>query len=306
MTRIDLHPEELFDRNQSGRASKEDQLRLKAHLDICPACRFEHALGADCRHSAAPREGDELVVARIRASVVRALERRGRARTLAPGARRPRRWILLACGAILVVGTGGAATILWRARHASRNDDAARAIATKPAFTVHVPAAPPAPTAAEQPEETTTQIAESPIVPRRPSRATPEEVPKASSAAELFARANSLRRQNEPSEALHIYRELQRAYPGSPEELVSRVALGRLLLDRMGNAGAALTEFDAYLARAPSGSLAEEAMIGRAIALGRLGRAAEEQSAWSALLAAHPASTYAARARARIAELRAK
>jgi len=310
MSRIDLHPEELFDRAQSGLASKDEQLRLKAHLESCPACRFEHALGDDCRRSAAPRDGDELVVARIRASALRALQRRSRARSYGVAATPPRRWLLLACAAILVVGTGGAATVLWRARQAAAEEppvstEHAAPASRSPATAAPATAPPPPSAAAEGSEEAPTRGAEVPSSARRVPRAT-EEAPKPSSAAELFARANALRRQNETSEALGVYRELQHDYPGSSEELVSRVTLGRLLLDRVGNAGAALTEFDSYLSRSPGGSLSEEAMIGRALALGRLGRAAEERTAWSALLAAHPSSTYGARARERIQKLAGK
>lgn len=307
MTRIDLHPEELLDRAQSGIASADEQQRLKAHLDVCSACRFEHALGAECRESAAPQADDELVMARIRASVSRALERRSYVHSQGAIARRPRRWIMLACAAILIVGTGGAATLIWRARSVPPEPltrAPVSAVEPKRDAVAKPTTAPPesAATAVESPVEAASAAPDALPALRKPAHSGADEAPKASSAAELFARANSLRRQNETAEALRVYRELQTGHPGSPEELVSRVTVGRLLLDRVGNASAALAEFDAYLARAPGGSLSEEAMIGRALTLGRLGRSAEEKNAWSALLAAHPASTYAARARARIAE----
>jgi TolA-binding protein len=123
-------------------------------------------------------------------------------------------------------------------------------------------------------------------------------------ASELFAKANTLRRGGQTADAVHAYRALEQAFPGSTEALVSRVTLGRLLLDRGIDVRAALVEFDAYLSRAPKGPLAEEALIGRALSLGRLGRASDaERGAWSSLLATHPKSTYAARARARIEQL---
>jgi hypothetical protein len=81
------------------------------------------------------------------------------------------------------------------------------------------------------------------------------------------------------------------------------VSLGRLLLDRVGDAAGALAQFNSYLASSSQGTLGEEALIGRALALGRLRRVAEERSTWGMLLASHPGSTYAARARARIEQL---
>ena len=106
------------------------------------------------------------------------------------------------------------------------------------------------------------------------------------------------------NEAAHTYRDLQSSFPGSPEEIVSRVTLGRLMLDRLGDARGALVQFDSYLANPTHGALREEALIGRALALGRLHRQAEEKGAWAALVAAYPKSAYAERARARLEELR--
>ena len=143
-----------------------------------------------------------------------------------------------------------------------------------------------------------------------PSRAAPSSIdrPKAAeapvNAAELFARANLARRRGDVNEAAHTYRDLQSTFPGSPEEIVSRVTLGRLMLDRLGDARGALVQFDSYLANPTHGALREEALIGRALALGRLHRQAEEKGAWAALVAAYPKSAYAERARARLEELR--
>jgi TolA-binding protein len=102
---------------------------------------------------------------------------------------------------------------------------------------------------------------------------------------------------------VRLYRELADLFPGTREEVTSRVSLGRLLLDRMGNPGRALQLFESYLSAAPDGTLAEEARLGRALCLGRLGRSDEERGAWEDLLASHPDTVHQARARARLEEL---
>ena len=127
----------------------------------------------------------------------------------------------------------------------------------------------------------------------------------ARSASELFAAANAARREREPAAAVRGYRELLRAHPRSDEAHVARVALGRLLLDRLGDARGALREFDGYLQDPRRLPLREDALIGKALALQRLGRVRDEHSAWKALLAAYPASAYADRARTRVAALTA-
>ena len=139
----------------------------------------------------------------------------------------------------------------------------------------------------------------------RPRRATPvPQAPAPASAAELFARANGARRSGRYDEAVRTYRELARAHAGSREEVLSRVTLGDLLLTRLGDARGALASFDHYLASSPSGTLAEEALVGRALALGRLGRSSEERRAWEELLRRHPNSVHVARARRRLDALR--
>jgi TolA-binding protein len=137
-----------------------------------------------------------------------------------------------------------------------------------------------------------------------PSRAT--ALPATRSAAELFSEANRARRAGDMAQAARGYRELTQRYPGSAEALVARVSVGRLLLDRLGNARGALAEFDVYLNNASHRALREEALIGRAVALGRLGRRSEERAAWRTLLRVFPSSTHATRARARLDELESR
>lgn len=145
-----------------------------------------------------------------------------------------------------------------------------------------------------------------PAAPPASARPTTNDVPSANATlgpAELFARANEARRANETKRAIELYDELQKRFPDSREASTSRVALGRLLLDRADEPARARASFDRYLAGDPSGPLAEEARAGRALALMRLGDQAAERAAWLELLERHPSSLHAERARQRLVVL---
>jgi TolA-binding protein len=308
MTRVDLHPEELLDRVRCGMASSEDEARLRAHLASCTACRLEHTLALDALRSAAERPGDAAVLERLRAGTIRAFQRT-RVSAVGQGTRQRSRHVRVLAAAIVFFGAIAAAAVFLRVRgEQTRASEPAPAVMNvAQSARALVPAPPPAasleaPTATK--EEAMAPHAEkrrAVIEPRSPAADVTR--PSSASAEELFARANLQRRSGETAEAVRTYRELAQAFPASDEALISRVSLGRLLLDRLGNARAALGEFDAYLARAPRGALSEEALIGRALCLGRLGNAPEEQKAWRMLLSEHPGSTYAARARSRLERL---
>jgi hypothetical protein len=76
-----------------------------------------------------------------------------------------------------------------------------------------------------------------------------------------------------------------------------------MLLDR-GSSEQALAQFNQYLAR--PGDVGEEALVGRATALGRLGRSTAEAAAWREVIERHPESIYAAHAKKRLAALAEK
>ncbi len=121
-------------------------------------------------------------------------------------------------------------------------------------------------------------------------------------AAELFRDANAERRAGNIGSAIDLYRSLQKRYPDAPEAQAARVSLGRLLLDRQGDANGALAQFDAYLKGAPADgwTLAEEARVGRALAFEKLGQKDDERRAWEELAARHPQSLHVTRARERL------
>jgi TolA-binding protein len=309
MSRVDLHPEKLLDRVRRGTASDEERARADAHLANCAACSIEQSLYLQTERNAAPRPGDDLALARIRGFVHRAIEER--ARPLGRVRKRfiATRWGIGAFAATLLLTTLVMATVLFRERQRAAGN------AANPGREASAPAMPlahAAPIVETPPPQVETAVS-APVAANAAGDARPREVAPRSTAkperakttgaptaAELFARANQLRRQDQVGEAAAAYRELQRSFPGTAEELLSRVVLGRLLLDRLGEARLALSQFDSYLAHPAPGSLREEALVGRALALARLDRTTEERLAWSALLEAYPRSTYAARARARI------
>jgi hypothetical protein len=296
MTRFDLHPEELLERAARGVASGADLTRLDQHLAECEVCRVEQALAAQAELDAAPLRDEKLIVARLKRDVG--------ARLAAPVADRSRRKSAIvataliaaslasvaAAATVVIVRRAAAPQALEVARAKKAAAPAKPAAPTPSAIAVHEPALAPLPVT---PEETT---------------AGPAELPKAASseansAAEVFSRANQARRDGKAKEAARLYRVLQERFAGSSEELVSRVTLGRLLLDRLGDSRGALLQFNSYLASPGGGALREEAMVGRAISLGRIGRRTEERAAWKALLDTWPKSTHATRAEARLAEL---
>ena len=136
---------------------------------------------------------------------------------------------------------------------------------------------------------------------RKPAARRVAMAPTADGAASLFEAATDARRRGDYGRAIGLQRELQSRYPQSRESHVSRATMGRLLLDR-GEPAGALSNFDAYLAGG-SGELGEEAMVGRATALERLGRSDEAVGAWQALLAAYPTTPYASHARSRLGSM---
>lgn len=300
MTRFDLHPEDLLERAARGVASAADLARLQQHFAECAVCRVERALSAQAALDAAPLRDEKLVVARLKREVNASLT--------SPTARHSRRKGTL-LGIAIAVGTlasvAAAATLVVVRRAPAPQAIASTHPSTQP-LAAHVPprASPetanaPA-TDAELAESSGRQAAES-----QPERLQPTSRALAdpASSSELFSRANQARRDGKVTEAARLYRALQERFSGTSEELVSRVTLGRLLLDRLGDSRGALVQFNSYLASPGGGALREEAMVGRALALGRMGRRAEERAAWRALLDTWPKSTHGKRAQARLAEL---
>jgi TolA-binding protein len=297
MTRFDLHPEDLLERASRGTANTAELARLTQHLAECAVCRVERGLMVQAALDAAPLRDEELVVARLKRDVT--------ARAAPPNGRRAKRK-----GAFVVIAlaAGSVASVAAAATFVLMRGTATPQLLVKPPELVSPPAEPPrgsSPVKSDEPSVADEAKLEEPSESGEPEVARPA-APAAvepASASELFSRANQARRDGKVTEAVRLYRALQERFSGSSEELVSRVTLGRLLLDRLGDSRGALVQFNSYLASPGGGVLREEAMVGRALSLGRMGRAAEERAAWQALLDNFPKSTQRKRAQARLAEL---
>ena len=368
MSVVELHPDELLDREAHGTLSPSERVRLEAHLEACTVCRFERISRQDFAAELAEEEASPLSGPLAAALATLAGPRISQSPSAPPEAplpepisvptppakrtgRAPRSWLLVAA-VLLLAGVAGAAgaervyRVLLPAptpssQPASVSSPPPSATRKAPARSGHGVAAPTEATSDnEAPLEpdtaaSTTALPETAAVPSvlslpRPLKlrapapfpmgtplvSEPEEVttpPRAAasfapiaampttSAASLFAQANAARRIGNDQRAIALYRELEQAFPGTPEAKFAQAALGRLLLGQ-GRASAALRKFDKYLEQG-KGGIAEDVLVERALTLQRLGRRSEERNAWQALLAAYPQSGYAPRARERLAAL---
>jgi TolA-binding protein len=119
----------------------------------------------------------------------------------------------------------------------------------------------------------------------------------ATTAGEVFARANAARRSGDSAGAIALYEQLIALFPATVEAEDARVLVGNLRLGQRAP-GAALTEFDKY----SPGALTAEALWGRARALRGLGDRAERE-ALEQLMRDYPSSPYAPAARQRLQQL---
>jgi TolA-binding protein len=279
----DIHPDDLLDRKREGTLDEASRARLEAHLASCSACAIEARFADDFARQ--PTVADD-------AAIERALQ--GAMRALPPSRSRWRLRVAVGLAAMLVVA------IAWAASSRPWSRPTTPSIATDAAIASVAPAVSTAPSASVSTLPSSTV---EPSTPAKPVSTTAPSAPPVLSAAELFARANDARRSGDPNDAVRLYRELQKLHPKSAEATTSRVTLGRLLLDRLGDAAGAKKEFLAYLAAAPMGTLDEEARVGLALAAAKLGDAPGERAAWQDLLAKHPDSVQADRAKKRLDEL---
>ncbi|MDP8999419.1 MAG: zf-HC2 domain-containing protein [Myxococcota bacterium] len=345
MTVVELHPEQLIDKELLGTLSADERQRLDGHFASCPVCRLERlARGAFRSDFAAEAHRGNLAqmvslavgVARRAAAVGGEGQPGGwppvglaataafppsclqdgstdvattddapsdRTKGKPSISRRARLGVLMAAALLLasiiaaawpegrrVFGHGGVSTPTDMGRAptlAQPTLEQSRAAAASEAIleTAVGSRATPVPL-----------LSPGAPLPKRASAAAHERL-----AATIFAEANDALGQRSYAKARALYAELETRYPRSPEARTALGILGRLALDAHQPA-AALRYFDDYLTEG-AGALGEEASVGRALALERLGHSDEAGAAWSSLLIAYPTSAHAAHARERIAVL---
>ena len=294
---------------RTSRLSRSDEIRLSSHLAACASCRLEQQLFTDFDNEGCVRPGDDILDARL-------AERLGKgSRHVAGFARRGRGAWVLAAAACLLLATAAVADVLGE--HSLRASAVAltaapaalpvpgppKALDTRPALAPAPMAidddevAPPAPSPVHagllRPAARLRETSESSAPAVAPGPSASEK------AAELFDAANEARRHHRLATAISLYDQLQGRYPDSHEARVSRVSLGRLLIER-GMWSDALFQFEAYLSSNDDGTLVPEALVGQARALDTLGRRDEAATAWNRLVTRFGDSVYGSEARQRL------
>jgi|GEM_PF-769297 len=317
------HPEDLLDLAVTDNLKTVDRVGLAQHLAVCSECAL-YMETADLFRAERVGKAQGRVQDRIqdrindglsnRWTVERAmarLEPRGRGRgrgSFRPGWRPVRAIRLGAAGLLLMAAAVSAKLWTGKLKEAGLGLEPDQSVSaqargrSRPSgnVTSAVEAPEPGDTMPQEGEGEgegggdRSRAARAGLVPRRSVQDT---------AAGLFERARELGRQRKLDAAIGAHLRLQRLYPETPEAMLSSALAGQLLLAR-GRPAAALAQFDRHLAR--GGGAQEEALAGRANALGQLGRTAEEIRAWRALLERHPGSVYGDRANARLRELSAR
>jgi tetratricopeptide (TPR) repeat protein len=286
---LESHPEDMLGRAIAGELLGPDQSALDEHLALCRACAAHLALARARQEVCVDQPWDSQLNHQAVERALAAFQPSRWADVLSMLMRR--RWLLLTAG-MLVALASAASAAWWHMQRAARETafvggERSAPIALAPTVSKRAIAAPEPSLAL--PSASMDERAASP----QASRALP-------SAASLFEQASALRGQNNLDEAIAVFRRLQHLYPRARESRMSFALVGRMLLDR-GRPAQALSQFDQHLAQ--GGEASEEALAGRATALGQMGRFSSESETWRKLLDAYPGSVYAGQARDRLSRL---
>ena len=297
-TGLPVEPEDLSARARRGSLSEAERSALERAIGASQTLAILHRVGLDFDRVLGVQPGDEKLISALADGLIDSRRKRAPSATT-------RRWLLLGVAATLAIA--GSATA-WTTVRVLRERAAApatpsvvvpRAARVRPVLS----AARAALALVESAEPPTTELPEAidPSALAATAVGSGEAVPHPmNDASSVFSAAAAARRASDFGRARSLYLRLEREFPASSEAQLARVSLGKVLLT-MGRAAEAERQFALYLGS--GGSLTEEALLGRAQSLARLGRQAEEQRVWEALLHDFPSSVYAGTARQRLSAL---
>jgi tetratricopeptide (TPR) repeat protein len=292
-----IDPEDLSVRARRGPLSEIEQQALERALESSQALAVAYRVGMDLDRIGIVHPGDDELIARMADVTLSA--------SLEPHRRSPlRRNVMLGLAAALTLAGSAAAwrgVTNWRA---PLKPIALSVVAPKPLPTSRLPSAPsaaaqalavPAIVIPEQKVGAMTNGSKSDAVQVIPAR-----TQSAVGAATLLRDASAARRAGDFERARSLFLQLESDFPASLEAQLAHVSLGKVLLS-VGRAKEAEQQFASYLKS--GGTLTEEAMVGRAQCLARLGRAIDEQRVWETLLRDFPSSVYKGEAKKRLLAL---
>ena len=302
-------PEDLSVRARQGSLSEAERPALERALASSQTLTVAHRVGMDFDRIGLVRSGDDELVARLADLTLDSARPRSRVALV-------RRRLLLGLAAALTMAGSAAA---WHGAALLRSAPRAPSLAApapKPVSTAHVTRLGTAealqPPAAVVPPSESSPSEPSPVAAALPAasanlasttdsaRATATLPRAVEDAAALFREAAAARRSSDFGRARLLYLRLENDFPGSAEAQLTPVSLGKVLL-LMGRAGEAERQFSLY--SSTGGALSEEALVGRAQSLARLGRVSDEQRVWQRLLRDFPRSLYAGEANQRLSAL---
>lgn len=276
----------------------DEQRRLDQLLCVSFEARMMDAMLSGYERDARVQPGDELLLARINAQALGTRVASGRERSTR---RRGRALAFVLAAAVLLMASLAAA---WIAHTASGRSGLP---APSPALArVDELKRAARPSVANQPRRPTPDVKEPlPEAPASelpsPARASVNETPQAQRSAEprtseLFARANSLRRAGQLTQAAQLYQTLLERSPRAREAQPARLALANLLAKQPAQA---LVQYRA-LAQSGGGTFRLQGLWGMAETAASQGDRATESAALSELVRDFPGSPFAEIARQRL------
>ncbi len=279
--------------------SAEEERRLRELVEHSFEARLMNQLLSEFDRESRVQPGDDLLLARVNARVLGAVDRR-------PFWRRRFTMLLVAAAVLLPASLAGA----WfggvrplRILEATRPEPRQPAPVKSSAPARRRATAKPRASGAERTEE----VVATPEPLASSLEAAPKPAPSGAlgrhhhgdgvaTASELFTKANLLRRAGRSSEAAELYRQLLERHPDAREVGPTRLALAKYLQAK--EPAQALNHYRALAAR--GGGLRAEALWGVAETAATLGDASLSTQALNDLIREFPDSIYAEVARAKI------